>query len=97
MAADRGPRLPPHRDLRRDGPHRAQGRWYRIALVWDGQHAALYVDGRVDAGRKLQFLDQETEPLRFGGDRAGAAPLRGLLDEIEVYERALTPTEVAGR
>jgi YVTN family beta-propeller protein len=73
-------------------------RWYLVGLVWTGSEATLYVDGYTDGTARLPgFVDDNAEPLRFGDNRSRTAPLRGLLDEIEVYERALDVPEMASR
>jgi hypothetical protein len=78
--------------LRRD-------QWVHLALVYDGMRARLHADGRVvaEAAHELGFAPEIT-PLTIGGRPGGAVPaidtFAGRLDEIAVYDRALTPAEV---
>ncbi len=75
-------------------------RWYHVAVARSQGSVALYVDGTADAN---QAIDWPMPPsvchveVRAGIGEAGAMPLRGLLDEIEIYERALSPAEIAAR
>jgi len=77
------------------------GRWYHVALTYDGSHIAaglkLYLDGKLQP--LLVDLDVftgtfKTEyPLRLGS--RGAAPhFRGKLDEVRFYRRELSAHEV---
>ena len=75
------------------------GGWHYLALTTDNGRVTLYVDGKVDgtgtfegAAPIVQYLW-----LRFGSDEAGTAPLRGRLDEVEIYNRALTAQEILER
>jgi hypothetical protein len=74
-----------------------QDSWHHIALVFTGASAALYVDGRLDAEAAVTgYADSQLSALRFAG-AAGPHRLRGLLDEIEVYDRALGASEIKDR
>jgi hypothetical protein len=78
----------------------APGRWHHLAVTRSDDSVVLYLDGRRAAsgsGLRGGFPLTDTLFLRFGSDEAGEAPLRGWLDEIEIYNRPLTPREVAER
>ncbi|MGH8520668.1 MAG: LamG-like jellyroll fold domain-containing protein [Gammaproteobacteria bacterium] len=67
--------------------------WHHVAVTRDGSNYALYIDGvqvatRVDA----LAIPDAAAPLTIG--RAEAFFLDGLLDEVEVFNRALSATEV---
>ena len=76
------------------------GGWHHVAVTYDGSRAAsgisVYVDGRPERLKvHLDFINQSfaTEhPFRIG---AGRDPLRGALDDVRVYARALPAEEVA--
>jgi hypothetical protein len=74
------------------------GRWHHVAQVVDRQSIRLYVDGKLDLSAPLQGdLTVSSAPLCLGSRTVddGAWRLRGLLDEVCVFARALGDAEVA--
>ena len=71
------------------------GRWTNIALSYDGAVERLYVDGREvsrhDATGRIQTPDT---PLWIGGNRPYGEHFAGLIDEVRVFERALSAAEI---
>lgn len=71
--------------------------WHHVACTYDGATVKVYVDGNFEAS--VSYTDGigvNNEPLRIGRD-PGLAPNRdfnGLIDEVEVYNRALTDAEI---
>lgn len=74
-------------------------RWHHIAVRRSDRTLALIVDGRVEATGEAGETPTTYRPLwlRVGSNEAGGAPLAGLLDEVEFYNRALTQQELAER
>jgi len=75
------------------------GDWHRIALVWDGSHRSLYADG-AEVGRDIEAqaeLISATGGLYFGvaNNLASATFFEGLIDDIRIYNRTLTPEEAS--
>ena len=72
-------------------PARALNTWTHIAATYDGTTIRLFVNG-VQAATRAQTgaLLASTQPLRFGGNALWAEWFQGQLDEIRVYNRALT-------
>jgi len=81
-------------------------RWHNVVAVFDRGTLSLYVDGlpeqpvaggasfgRGRAGR-YGFLGVGSEASDFDGFKAPANYFRGNMDEIRIYNRALTPAEV---
>jgi len=75
-----------------------QNRWHNVVAVFDQARLRLYVDGVLRAEtpytRKNTF--KEDVSLRIGG-RTGPPQgecFKGLIDEVAVWNRALTPEEV---
>lgn len=73
--------------------------WYPVALVYDGNDPIaglrIYVNGSLDAARSLTGPIYSGDfPLLFGIRENGSAPLNGLLDEVFIYDRALTEQEI---
>jgi hypothetical protein len=75
--------------------------WYHIAMVYDGTHVQGYVngalDGSVDASGAVQTTDGA---LRIGAyapvnGTASKAFFHGQIDELSLYNRALSNSEIA--
>ena len=77
----------------------APDRWHHVAITRAGETLSLYVNGRRDGAGRINGTvpPVNTLWLRLGSDGAGASPLAGRLDEIEIYSRALTPQEITSR
>jgi hypothetical protein len=71
--------------------------WSHVATTYDGTTIRIYVNG-VQVGTKAQSgpLVTSTQPLRFGGDALWPEWFKGSLDEIRVYDHALTAAEIQG-
>jgi hypothetical protein len=75
--------------------------WYHITGVWDGVHHTLYVNG-VQDGQITNSIGMSDRPLPdyfsigsivYGSGNGGA---NGSMDDIGIWNRALTPEEIAG-
>ncbi|OHB73009.1 MAG: hypothetical protein A2Z25_09805 [Planctomycetes bacterium RBG_16_55_9] len=69
------------------------GQWHRIGFAWDGSHRMLYVDDVVVAEDTQDSLGGSREGLYFGAGY-GLQPetfWSGLIDDIRVYNRAVSP------
>lgn len=71
------------------------GRWHRWAGVYDGSEIRLYVDGAFDTSLSpvTGDIDAVVDPLRLGTG-GGLHNWNGMLDEVQVYGRALTEKEI---
>jgi hypothetical protein len=73
------------------------GVWSHLAGTFDGSTFRLYVNGDVvgteEAGGSLAA---SSSPLRIGGNSVWGEYFAGLIDEVRVYNRALSPTEIQG-
>jgi glucose/arabinose dehydrogenase/fibronectin type 3 domain-containing protein len=69
--------------------------WTHVAMTYDGATVRLYVNGtQVSTNAKSGTLQQTTNPLSIGGNTPYGEYFGGLLDEVRVYNRALSATEV---
>ena len=69
-----------------------EDQWHHVAATYSflDQEVRVYVDGRPEGKRKLRgCLTTNDEPLRIG------AGTRGVIDDLRVYPRALSPEEIA--
>ena len=74
------------------------GIWYHVAAVRGSNFMQLYVNGQLETQTNVSFAqDYGTEPLYFGtsGNVGWDGKLKGRLDEVSLYNRALNSTEVA--
>jgi glucose/arabinose dehydrogenase len=81
----------------------ALGEWVHLAGVYDGSKLILYVNGTKRSElAKTGPLVASDRPVLVGananstGPLVGAERLKGQLDDVRVYSRALSATEVAG-
>jgi hypothetical protein len=75
--------------------HLPSGRWNHIAAVYDGASLRLLVNGVVDAAQNVSgTLPLTTRPLQVGRD-GWANVFVGRLDEVQVFDAALTAADVA--
>lgn len=79
------------------GPKLPANTWYHIAITYDGSNAKIYINGGlVTTTPKTGTMAKNTSPLYVGG-RKDAERVRGSLDDIRIYRRALTAAEVAAQ
>jgi PKD repeat protein len=72
------------------------GRWTHLAVTYDGSAVRTYVNGRL-AGTQAQSgrLRVSGHPLRFGGNAVWREWFAGRLDEVRIYDGALSEARVA--
>ena len=69
--------------------------WSHVAMTWDGSTQRLWLNGVQVGSRALTgTLPNSTGVLRFGGNNIWSEWFAGRLDEIRVYDRALTQAEL---
>ena len=72
----------------------AQYEWQHIVAVYDGSNAILYLNGTEIDNRPLA-LNTQDDLLLVGTNGYRGGSLDGKFDDIRLYDRALTPGEVA--
>jgi len=66
-----------------------------VAMTYDGQAIRRYVDGvLVGVTARTGPIPASGYPLRFGGNAVWKQWFKGRLDEIRVYDSALTPAQI---
>ena len=77
------------------GPSIQDGEWHFLAGTWDGDDILLYIDGEVEAEMPCKGKLKPNNDSVFIGARGGSARfLTGALDEIKMYNYALTKDEL---
>lgn len=75
-------------------------RWHHLAGVFTGTQLRLYVDGRLEGSVALSgSLSNNNTPLYLGASQEGTSGtvadfFYGLLDDVRIWNRALSATEV---
>ncbi len=78
------------------------GNYHHVALVRSGRALTIYVDGQLDAtSTGTKRLNLGSPGVFHAGSSVctgldGTQNLTGQLDEIQVYNKALTPTQISG-
>jgi hypothetical protein len=71
------------------------GTWYHVAMTYDGSFVKLYVNSALDGSVAASgTIAPTTEPLRIGGPSAGPWWFKGSVDEVSLYNRALSSGEI---
>ncbi|HVZ41076.1 MAG TPA: LamG-like jellyroll fold domain-containing protein [Candidatus Kapabacteria bacterium] len=78
------------------------GQWYLLAATVDRDNAAggrLYLNGQVvltfDPRNRMGSLDNAGDLFIGKSDIYASAPFNGMIDEVELFNRALDPQEIA--
>ena len=71
------------------------GTWTHLATTYDGASLRLFVNGiQVASKPQTGAIPASTGALKIGGNPVWGEWFAGLIDEVRVYNRALTPGEV---
>jgi glucose/arabinose dehydrogenase/PKD repeat protein len=69
--------------------------WSHLASTYDGSAIRLFVNGaQVATAARAGAIEASTGPLSIGGNAAHAEWFAGLIDEVRVYNRALSASEI---
>ena len=83
-----------------NAPIPSLGAWHHVAGTWDGAVMRLYVDGnQVAASAFAGSMQYDDSPVLIGADNDNAddAPddgWDGAIDDVRIYNRALSPDEI---
>ncbi|MBI3734038.1 MAG: lamin tail domain-containing protein [Chloroflexi bacterium] len=71
--------------------------WLHLAGTYDGNTASLYMNGSLVSTVNINgTLQSNSSPLVIGGGDPGILSFSGLIDEVSIYNRALTNSEIQG-
>ena len=72
--------------------------WYHLMVTFDGSNHTLWVDGQIAATEVWTTHPNDTQtPIMIGGVHSNhviSPSFSGDVDDIVIYDRALTPTEI---
>ena len=72
------------------------GEWHFLVGTWDGGTLRLYIDGNLDAEMECAgTLLTNNDPLYIGARGGTQRFITGALDEVKVYNYALSQSEIA--
>lgn len=72
------------------------GEWYHLVGTYDGARVKLFVDGQLVASNPVTgTIPSYGRPVTLGKYSNLNAYLPGTIDDVRIYDRALTPGEVA--
>jgi hypothetical protein len=79
-----------------DGNELVEGFWWYVTMVHDGENDIIYLDGvEVNSKPVMGTLNSTGRPLGFGNNPInGGQYFIGALDEVKIYNKALTPQEI---
>ncbi len=70
--------------------------WSYLAGTYDGSKLRLYVNGALVSTTSVSgTMTSSTSVLRIGGDSIWGEYFNGLIDEVRIYNRALSASEIA--
>jgi hypothetical protein len=71
------------------------GAWHHVAGVYDGATLKVFIDGVQSGSASVSgTVSGSGQPLFIGRNGAGGDSLKGQLDEVRVFSRALTGAEI---
>ena len=78
-----------------DGNEMVKGFWWHVAMVHDGTNDKIYVNGQLANSKPAQGkLNTTARPLAMGNNPIeGGQYFNGSLDELKIYNRAITNAE----
>ncbi len=68
--------------------------WTHLASTYDGTRLRLFVNGVETSTAVSGSIEQSARPLRIGGNALWGEYFSGLIDEVRVYNRALSAAEI---
>jgi hypothetical protein len=71
------------------------GTWYHGAMVWDGAVLAGYINGAASCAITNSMAAGSSVPVRIGSQTSSLRPFDGSIDDVLIFDRALTATEIS--
>jgi len=82
------------------------GLWHHVTGVYDNGRLIIYIDAGPEASAsggntfgsgnpRFGFIGANSEATSFNGTRGGGSPIFGDIDDLRIYDKALTKEEIA--
>ncbi|MBI3331950.1 hypothetical protein HYZ99_03245 [Candidatus Peregrinibacteria bacterium] len=69
--------------------------WSHLAVTYDASSLRLYLNGNlIRSTARTGSITTSNDPLRIGGNAVWGEYFRGQIDEVRIYKRALSATEI---
>ena len=68
--------------------------WAYITAVWDGANITIYINGMPKASGSFSGTLTNNQYIRIGSHKGGTTGFHGLIDEVRIYNRALSAEEI---
>jgi hypothetical protein len=73
----------------------AENTWYFVVATYDGLYMKIYINGNLDNSLSVSItVATTTANLRIGGETYSGSRFSGLIDEVRIYNRALSEQEI---
>ena len=77
------------------GSQLPMGQWSHLAVVFNGLQAQFYVNGALVSTQPLiAVITARGNPMNFGADAQPAQYYKGQIDEVRIYNRTISASEV---
>jgi uncharacterized repeat protein (TIGR01451 family) len=72
-----------------------QNAWNHVMITYDGSRFKLYLNGSLDTSADIaSSVCQNNEPLKIGRELSAYTPFVGYIDEVAIFDRALSPDAI---
>lgn len=68
--------------------------WHHLVFVRSGINSTIYVDGQIDKSTTQTGYIVSSSPLSIGYDQPNSEYFPGLIDDVRIYNYALTPDQI---
>jgi len=71
--------------------------WVHIVATYDGRYGRIYKNGELVATKDFEtigIIDSTANDVGIGAYPGGSTPFNGTIDEVRIYNRALSPGEI---
>jgi hypothetical protein len=85
-------------DVLSSGVNVVIGEWVHLSAVYDGEAKYFYVNGQLAGSTTVEANINTVRPLRIGAGATEGGPnylFNGCIDEVRIWNTALTPGEIA--
>lgn len=83
-------------DLTGNWSNQVQGQWYLYVCTFDGTNATIYRNGvQLATANKAGWNTAASTAFRLGASIDGTADLYGAIDDLKIYDVALSPAQVS--